>query len=93
MTFRLWMAEVHSVAFGKDGQRFIVSMMGKPDEAAGLAKRLKDFITSQAVMVSVGSSGDQERAARAGMMNAQLNMGNAPMPFDQLTRRPEQDRD
>jgi hypothetical protein len=93
MTFRLWMAEVHSVAFGKDGQRFIVSMMGKPDAAAGLAKRLKDFITSQAVMVSVGSSGDQERAARTGMMNAQLNMGNAPMPFDQLTRRPDQDRD
>ncbi len=93
MTFRLWMAEVHSVAFGKDGQRYIVSMLGKPDEAAGLAKRLKDFITSQAVMVSVGSSGDQERAARAGMMNAQLNIGNAPMPFDQLTRRPEPDRD
>ena len=93
MTFRLWMAEVHSVAFGKDGRRFIVSMMGKPDEAAGLAKRLKDFITSQAVMVSVGSSGDQERAARAGMMNAQLNVGNAPLPFDRITQRPEPDQD
>jgi hypothetical protein len=87
MTFRLWMAEVHSVAFGKDGQRFIVSMMGKPDEAASLAKRLKDFITSQAVMVSVGSTGDQERAQRAGMMNAQLNFGNAPMPFGQIPSR------
>ncbi len=93
MTFRLWMAEVHSVAFGKDGQRFIVSMLGKPDEAAGLAKRLKDFITSQAVMVSVGSTGDQERAARAGMMNAQLNLGNAPMPFDRIPGRPETDRE
>ena len=93
MTFRLWMAEIHSVAFGKDGQRFIVSMMGKPDEAAGLAKRLKDFITSQAVMVSVGSSGDQERAARAGMMNAQLGAGNAPLPFDRLPGRPEADQD
>ena len=93
MTFRLWMAEVHSVAFGKDGQRFIVSMMGKPDEAAGLAKRLKDFITSQAVMVSVGSSGDQERAARAGMMNAQLNFGNVAQPFDRIPGRPEADQD
>ena len=93
MTFRLWMAEVHSVAFGKDGQRFIVSMMGKPDEAASLAKRLKDFITSQAVMVSVGSSGDQERAARAGMMNAQLGMGNAPMPFDRIPGRPDSDQE
>jgi len=93
MTFRLWMAEVHSVAFGKDGQRHILSMLGKPDEAASLAKRLKDFITSQAVMVSVGSSGDQERAARVGMMNAQLGLGNAPMPFDRIPGRPETDRD
>jgi len=93
MTFRLWMAEVHSVAFGKDGHRHILSMLGKPDEAASLAKRLKDFITSQAVMVSVGSSGDQERAARAGMMNAQLGLGNAPMPFDRIPGRPETDRD
>jgi hypothetical protein len=90
MTFRLWMAEVHSVAFGKDGQRFIVSMMGKPDEAASLTKRLKDFITSQAIMVSVGSTGDQERAARAGMMNAQLNFGNAPQPFGQIPPRDDQ---
>jgi len=88
MTFRLWMAEIHSVAFGKDGQRFILSMLGRPAEAAGLAKRLKDFITSQAVMVSVGSSGDQERAARAGMMNAQLGQGNAPLPFDRLMQPP-----
>ena len=87
MTFRLWMTEIHSVAFGKDGQRFIVSMLGKPDEAASLAKRLKDFISSQAVMVSMGSSGDQERAQRAGMMNAQLNPGNAPLPFGQIPPR------
>ena len=93
MTFRLWLAEVHSVAFGKDGQRFIVSMLGKPDEAASLAKRLKDFITSQAVMVSVGSMGDQERAQRAGMINAQLNMGNAPLPFERINQRPEPDQD
>jgi hypothetical protein len=93
MTFRLWLAEVHTVAFGKDGQRFIVSMLGKPDEAASLAKRLKDFITSQAVMVSVGSTGDQERAARAGMMNAQLNTGNAPLPFDRIDQRTDRDQD
>jgi hypothetical protein len=89
MTFRLWVAEIHSVAFGKDGPRHIVSMMGKPDMAQALAKRLKDFITSQAVMVSVGSSGDQERAQRAGMMNAQLNFGSGPSPFDRIAPRPD----
>jgi hypothetical protein len=51
---------------------------------------LKDFITSQAVMVSVGSSGDQERAARAGMMNAQLAQGNTPLPFDRLMQPPDE---
>ncbi len=84
MTFRLWVAEVHSVAFGKDGQRFIVSMMGQPDLANGLAQRLKAFITSQATLVSFGSTGDQDRAQRSSMMNAQLNLGNAPLPFDRI---------
>jgi hypothetical protein len=89
MTFRLWVAEIHSVAFGKDGARHIVSMMGKPDVAHALAKRLKDFITSQATLVSVGSTGDQERAQKAAMMNAQLNFGSAPSPFDRLAPRPD----
>ncbi|MDE1915277.1 MAG: hypothetical protein KGJ57_10280 [Sphingomonadales bacterium] len=72
MTFRLWVAEVHSVAFGKDGQRFIVSMLGKPELAAALTDRLKSFITSQASLISVGSLGDQERAAASQRMNARL---------------------
>jgi hypothetical protein len=91
MTFRLWVAEVHSVAFGKDGARYILSMLGKPDMANSLAKRLKDFITSQATLVSIGSTGDQERAQRTGMMNAQLNLGNAPLPFDRIPPRPDQE--
>lgn len=77
MTFRLWVAEVHSVAFGKDGQRFIVSMMGEPDIAAALTSRLKTFITSQATLVSIGSAGDQQRADLSNRMNAHLNSGNA----------------
>lgn len=81
MTFRLWMAEVHTVAFGKDGTRHIIGMVGKADQAHALVARLKQFITSQATMVGVGSSGDQERARAAGMMNAQMGMGNAPLPF------------
>ncbi len=84
MTFRLWVAEVHSAAFGKDGARYILSMLGKPAMAAALAKRLKDFITSQATLVSIGSSGDQDRAQRSAMMNAQLNLGNGTLPFDRL---------
>lgn len=89
MTFRLWVAEIHSVAFGKDGRRHILSMLGQPELAEALARRLKAFITSQATLVQVGTSGDQERAAATGMMNAQLNLGNAPLPFDRLGPRSE----
>ena len=81
MTFRLWMAQVHTVAFGKDGTRHIIGMVGLADQAQALVARLKGFITAQATMVAVGSVGDQERARAAGMMNAQMGMGNAPMPF------------
>ncbi|WP_353228580.1 hypothetical protein [Novosphingobium sp.] len=94
MTFRLWVAEVHTVAFGKDGQRFIVSMMGQPDLAQALLQRLKNFITSQATLVSLSSSGDQERAQRSAMMNAQLNLGNTtpPPPFDRIGPRGDPDQ-
>ena len=91
MTFRLWVAEVHSVAFGKDGARYMLSMLGKPDMAAALTKRLKDFITSQATLVSIGSTGDQERAQRSAMMNAQLNVGNSTLPFDRLPTRTDRE--
>lgn len=77
MTFRLWVADVHSVAFDKDGQRFIVSMLGQPDIAAALTARLKSFITSQASLVSVGSASDQERAETSHRINARLNPGDA----------------
>ncbi|WP_206244835.1 hypothetical protein [Novosphingobium terrae] len=77
MTFRLWVAEVHSVAFGKDGPRQIVSMLGEPDMAAALAARLRNFITSQATLISVGSAGDQERAAISSQMNANMYSGGS----------------
>jgi hypothetical protein len=82
MTFRLWVAEVHSVAFGKDGERFIVAMLGKPDVAAALTGRLKAFITSQATLVGIGSAGDRERAMASNQMNAQLNAGTANPGID-----------
>ena len=80
MTFRLRVAEVHSVAFGKDGQRHILAMLGMPDMATALTRRLKDFITSQATLVSLGSTGDQERAQRSTIMNTQMNPGRTDLP-------------
>lgn len=82
MTFRLWVTEIQSVAFGKDGPRFIVAMLGMPDVAAALASRLKEFISSQATLASVSSKNDQERAQRASVMNAQMNLGGVNPGFD-----------
>jgi hypothetical protein len=84
MTFRLWVADVHSVAFGKDGQRSIIAMLGEPDIATALTRRLKSFITSQATLVSVGSVGDQQRAEFSNHMNGHLNRGAANQIPDNL---------
>jgi len=82
MTFRLWAADVHSIAFGKDGRRYIYAMMGIPDYAAGLAARLRGFAANQAAVVSLGNSGDVERMSRIHQLNAQ--MATPPAPGGQI---------
>ncbi|SEH28472.1 hypothetical protein [Magnetospirillum fulvum] len=61
MTFRLWSAQLHTVAFGKDAPRHIVAMAGAPDEAEALAARLKAFATNQAVVTNLSNAANAER--------------------------------
>jgi hypothetical protein len=63
MTFRLWVAEIHSMTYGKDARRFIVSMMGNPDVAEALAGRLRDFAANQATVAKLGNQANLERLA------------------------------
>jgi hypothetical protein len=77
MTFRVWMAELHTVTFGKDGSRYIVAMTGAPKEATQLATELRTFAEAQAALVAPVATGDAERAGQIANMNRLLGGGAA----------------
>jgi len=63
MTFRLWVAEIYSMTFGKDARRFIVSMTGNYEVANALASRLREFAANQASVAKLGNQANLERLA------------------------------
>jgi len=69
MTLRVWIAEIESVAFGKDSRRSIIAMRGLKDQAEGLHRVLKDFGTQQSMIVAPTSSVDLQRAHALASMN------------------------
>lgn len=69
MTLRVWVAEIESVAFGKDSRRSILAMRGLKDKAEGLHRVLKDFGTQQSMIVAPTSSVDMQRAHALASMN------------------------
>ena len=62
MTLRVWVAEIETVAFGKDTARSIVGMRGCKAEAEGLHRILKDFGVQQSMVVAPTSNVDLQRA-------------------------------
>jgi hypothetical protein len=71
MTLRMWVADIDSVCYGRNQQRFIVGLAGNSAESQRLAQHLAAFARNQAVIVSPTSARD---AARAGQMN-EMNRG------------------
>ncbi|MFT3850659.1 MAG: zinc ribbon domain-containing protein [Propionivibrio sp.] len=69
MTLRVWIAELESVAFGKDTLRSIVGMRGLKDEAEALHAHLQSFGQQQSMIVAPTSGVDMQRAQALGMMN------------------------
>jgi hypothetical protein len=69
MTLRVWIAEIESVAFGKDSRRSVLAMRGLKDEAEGLHRVLTNFGTQQSMIVAPTSSVDMQRAQALASMN------------------------
>lgn len=69
MTLRVWAAELDSVIFGKNAQRFIIGLRGVPDYARQLAAHLVDFAQQQSVIVAPTSRVDMQKSAVLGAMN------------------------
>jgi hypothetical protein len=77
MTYRLWVAELHTVAFGKDAPRYIASMAGNYSIVESLTARLKDFAMNQASIASLGNSANMQRLQTMAAMSA-AQQGTAP---------------
>jgi hypothetical protein len=75
MTLRVWVADLDSVCYGRNRERFIVGLAGNAKEAQHLAQHLADFARSQAVIVSPTSGRDVERANQIAEMNRSASLG------------------
>ncbi len=71
MTFRIWVARLHTVAFGKDAQRHLRSMQRDDEAANNLAAGLRNFVSNQAILIAPSSRADRERQTELQAMNAQ----------------------
>lgn len=69
MTLRMWVADIDSVCYGRNEERFVVGLAGNARESQRLAQHLASFARSQAVIVAPGSARDAERAAQTNQMN------------------------
>jgi hypothetical protein len=76
MTFILWVAQLHTVAFGKDAPRQVVSMAGNYGIAEALAERLRRFVVNQASIAAVSNAANAERLAGISAMAS----GVSPKP-------------
>src|SRR5690349_19623521 len=81
MTLRMWVADIDSVCYGRDRERFIVGLAGNSSEAQRLAQHLAAFARSQAVIVSPTSERDAQRAGQMNEMNRGLGGGATIVPL------------
>jgi hypothetical protein len=81
MTLRMWVADIDSVCYGRDRERFIVGLAGNSQESQRLAQHLAGFARSQAVIVSPTSPRDAERASQMNEMNRGLGKPTSIVPL------------
>jgi cold shock CspA family protein len=73
-TLRVWVTDIVSVVFGKDGKRSIIAMAPADSVAKGIANRLNDFATSQSAVVTLTAANDLARAASIGSLDAMVRI-------------------
>jgi len=68
MTMRVWVSEIDTVIFGKDGARQMVGMRGLPALAEEIAATLKGFGETRSAIVAPASQEDLARARDLAML-------------------------
>lgn len=72
MTLRVWVAELDSVIFNRNGGRFLTGMHGRPDVAKYYADHLAEFAANSASVVAPQSMRDRERMGAMAAAGQQL---------------------
>lgn len=78
MTMRVWVSEIDTVIFGKDGFRQLVGMRGLPSLAEELARTLKGFGETRSSIIAPSSPQDLERARNMAVVGKVLG-GEDPL--------------
>ena len=68
-TLRVWVTDIVSVVFGKDGKRSIIAMAPADSAAKGIANRLIDFAAEQSAIAMPTADRDLARAASIGALD------------------------
>jgi cold shock CspA family protein len=76
-TLRVWVTDIVSVAFGKDGKRSIIAMASADGVAKGIASRLIDFAAQQSSIATPTADRDLVRAASIGGLDAAVRAATA----------------
>jgi hypothetical protein len=69
MTMRVWIAEIDTVTFGRDSERRVVGLRGRPDLAAALRSHLQGFATEQSSVDMPTSQRDAQKIAAINTLN------------------------
>jgi cold shock CspA family protein len=71
-TLRVWVTDIVTVVFGKEGKRSIIAMAPADGVAKGIAHRLIDFAAEQSTITTPTSDRDLARAASIGALDASV---------------------
>jgi hypothetical protein len=71
-TLRVWVTDIVTVVFGKDGKRSITAMAPAHSVTKGIANQLIDFAAEQSTITTPTSDRDLARAASIGALDASV---------------------
>ncbi|MFS2023206.1 hypothetical protein [Massilia sp. CT11-137] len=69
-TLRVWVADIVSVAFGRDGKRTVIAMAAADDTARSTVNSLVAFAANQCVVPALTAKRDLARASSIGRLSA-----------------------
>src|SRR5690606_31228185 len=72
---RVWVADITSVAFGKDGNRSVIAMAPADSVAKSIADRLVAFAANQSAVATPTAGRDLARASSIGRLDAAVHAG------------------